>query len=135
MTRRGFETVLAIWTLLLLAIYIPVETWASWQIGLLHPSYLIDAIAMILLLWGALHSLQRRPHPAPELLCVAAAWASANGWRATMWRYEHTSSGGTLEHGMKEMWAVAIATGISLVFLVALLVLVTLKLQRESTAR
>jgi hypothetical protein len=132
MTRRGVETAIAVWTLLFLLIYIPGETWASWQVGLLDPGYLIDAIAMILLLWGAVHSLRRRPRHSPELLCIASAWASANGWRATSWRYDHVQSGGTLDHGAKELWVVATATGIGLVTFVMLLVLVTLKLRHEA---
>jgi hypothetical protein len=135
MTRRGLETALAIWTLVFLAIYFPLETWGSWRIGLLDPSYLIDAIAMILLLWGAIVSLRHRPRPAPELLCVAAAWASANGWRATMWRYEHIQSGGTLEHGMTEMWGVAVATGLGLISFVVVLILVVAKLRGETTPK
>ena len=101
---------------------------------MLDPGYLVDAVAMILLLWGGIYSLRRRPRPAPELLCVATAWASANGWRATMWRYERIQSGGTLEHGMTEMWGVAIATGLGIVSFAAALVLVILKLRHE-TAR
>jgi len=135
MTRRGVETGLAIWTLALLAIYIPGETWASWHSGLLDPGYLVDVIAMILLLWGAIHSLRRRPGHSPELLCIASAWTSANGWRVTFWRYEHLQSGGTLTHGSTEMWVVAIATGISLATFILLLILVTLKLQREAATQ
>jgi hypothetical protein len=135
MTRRGVETVLAVWTLVFLAAYIPLETWGSWQAGLLDPHYLIDAIAMILLLWGAVHSLRSRPRPAPEVLAIAAAWASANGWRATLWRYEHIRSGGTLAHGMTEMWAVAIATALGLASFVTILVLVALKSKQEATSR
>jgi hypothetical protein len=135
MTRRGVETAIAIWTLVLLVIYIPGETWASWHTGLLDPNYLIDAIAMVLLLWGAIHSLRRRPHHSPELLCIASAWASANGWRATSWRYDHLQSGGTFEHGSMEIWAVAIATGIGLITFVMLLALVTLKLRRAAATQ
>lgn len=126
MPKRGIETALAYFTLVLLAIYIPVETWVSLPAGLLDPYYLIDAIAMALLLWGAIHSLRSRPRPSPELLCIGAAWVSANGWRATFDRLREVESGGTLAYGSAEMWTVGIATGLAICVFVALLVLVAL---------
>lgn len=130
MTRRGIETVLAYATLVVLVVYVPLETWASWSEGLLNPYYLIDAIAMALLFWGAVHSLRSRPRASPELLCIACAWASANGWRATFGRLSEIQSGGTLTYGSQEMWTVGIATALSLAGFVLLLVLVVLN-QRE----
>lgn len=124
MTRRGVETAIAWWTLGVLAIYIPLETWVSLPHGLGSPYYLVDVVAMALLLWGALHSLRARPRPSPELLCVGAAWASANGWRATFDRLNALDAGGTLDYGSTEMWSVAIATGVSLVLFAVLLGLV-----------
>ena len=131
MSRRKVETVLAYATLVLLLVYIPVETWVSLPDGLLDPYYLVDAIAMALLLWGALHSLRSRPRAAPELLCVGAAWASANGWRATFDRLEAIEAGGTLQYGNTEMWAVSIATLIAVVVFAVLLVLVS-SVRRET---
>ena len=131
--RRGVETVLAYWTLVVLAIYIPVETWGSWPRGLLNPYYLIDAIAMALSLWGAVHSLRSRPRPSPEILCIAYAWSSANGWRATFGRLREIESGGTLPYGSAEMWTVGIATALSLLVFAVLLVLVVLN-QRDRSA-
>ena len=97
MSRRGIETALAYWTLLILIVYVPLETWTSWPGGLLNPFYVVDAIAMALLSWGAIHSLRSRPAPSPEILCIGAAWACANAWRATfgsstrttVWRDTH----------------------------------------------
>jgi hypothetical protein len=130
MSRRGIETALAYFTLALLAIYIPVETWVSLPAGLLDPYYLVDAIAMALLLWGAVHSLRSRPRPSPELLCIGAAWASANGWRATFARLREVQAGGTLTYGSVEMWTVGIATALGICVFAALLVLVALNRRR-----
>ena len=133
MSRRGVEAALAYWTLVVLAIYIPVETLGSWPRGLLSPYYLIDAISMALSLWGAVHSLRSRPRPSPEILCIAYAWSSANGWRATFGRLREIESGGTLQYGSAEMWTVGIATALSLLVFAALLVLVVLN-QRDRSA-
>jgi hypothetical protein len=126
MSKRGIETVLAYFTLALLAIYVPVETWVSLPAGLLDPYYLVDAIAMVLLLWGAVHSLRSRPRPSPELLCIGAAWVSANGWRATFDRLREVQAGGTLTYGSAEMWTVGVATALAVSVFAALLVLVAL---------
>jgi hypothetical protein len=132
-SRRGVETVLVYWTLVVLAIYIPVETLGSWPRGLLNPYYLIDAVSMVLLLWGAVHSLRSRPRRSPEILCIAYAWSSANGWRATAGRLREIESGGTLQYGSAEVWTVGIATALSLLVLAALLVLVVSN-QRDRSA-
>jgi hypothetical protein len=46
MDARKIESILARFTLVLVAIYLPVETYASWRYGLLNPFYIGDAIAM-----------------------------------------------------------------------------------------
>ena len=111
---RRLETGLAYLTLALLVLYVPLETWVSLPYGLTNPFYLIDLIAMVLLFAGAVHSLRARPRPAPGLLCAAIAWTAANGWRATFRRLAELREGGSLDHGVPEMWAVAISTAISL---------------------
>ena len=131
-TRRRVETVLAYGTLGLLVVYIPVETYVSWPRGLLNPYYVIDAIAMALLLWGAVHSLRARPRPSPELLGMGVAWAAANAWRATFDRLHAVRAGGTLEYGSAEMRSVALATTIVLSALGVLLVLVALNNRRQT---
>jgi hypothetical protein len=123
MTPRRIESAIAWFTLGALVIYVPGETWASWSGGLLNPFYLVDLIAMILLFWGALHSLRARPQCAPGLLCGAYGWVAANGWRATAGRLEHLQAGGELHYGAAEMWTVAIATAIALACFVTLLAL------------
>lgn len=134
MTRRAIESVLAYLTLCVLVIYAPLETWVSWPRGLLNPFYLIDAIAMLLLFWGAVHSLRARPRPAPEILCVAVAWATANGWRATFGRLSAIRAGGTLEYGATEMWTVGLTTAFGLTIFATLLVLTAMNQRDRASA-
>ena len=51
MTPRSVETTIARFTLGLLLVYVPVETWVSWPSGLTDPFYLVDVVAFALLLW------------------------------------------------------------------------------------
>ena len=114
MPARSLETALARVTLGMLVVYIPGETWASLPDGLLNPYYIVDAIAMVLLLFGALHSLRARPRPAPGMLCGAYGWTAANGWRATFDRWFHLADGGTLDYGRAELSVVACATTLAI---------------------
>ena len=86
---------MAWFTLVVLVIYFPVETWASLPHGLWSPFYIVDLIAMALLLWGAVRSLRARPERSPAILCAAYAWTVANGWRATFGRMYELLEGGT----------------------------------------
>ena len=113
MTARTLETRLANSTLLVVIVYAPLETWASWP-RLSSPYYLIDAIGMMLLLAGALHSRRVRPHNAPGLLAAGWAWTGANLWRATFDRVEWIRTGGQLQSGAIEMWVVAGGTVLAL---------------------
>jgi hypothetical protein len=110
MDVRKTETALARFTLAVLFLYVPLETFASWSEGLLNPFYLVDVIAMLLLLAGALHSLRARPGSAPGILCAAYAWTSANGWRATFDRVFELREGGQLAFGVLELQIVGVAT-------------------------
>ena len=128
MDPRTAETRLARFTLGGLAIYAPLETWASLQTprgvaGLLGPFYLVDLIGMVLMLLGAVHSLRRRPRPAPGLLCAAYAWTGANFWRATFGRVDAVANGEALQFGAPELCVVGGATAIVLACLVLSLVL------------
>lgn len=114
MNLRKAETNLAWFTLGGLLVYAPVETWTSLPYGLWNPFYLVDLIAMILLFFGAVHSLRARPHPAPAVLCAAYAWTAANGWRATFGRVFEISKGGGLDYGITELWAVGLGTALVL---------------------
>ena len=60
MDLRKTETALAHFSIAVLVIYFPVETWVSLPYGLWNPFYLVDFIAMVLLLWGGVHSLRAR---------------------------------------------------------------------------
>lgn len=113
---RSLETALARFSLCVLVVYFPVETWVSLPYGLWHPMYLVDFIAMCLLLYGGLHSLRARPEPAPGPLCAAWAWTAANGWRGTAWRWLDMieNDGARLDRGSLELWVVTLATAAAL---------------------
>ncbi len=125
MNLRTVETALSGFTLAMLLVYMPLETWASLPRGLLfNPYYHVDLIAMLLLFWGALVSLKARPEPSPYLLCAAYAWAACNGWRAMFGRIEEVMTGGELLRGAAELWFVVFGTAVALVAFVVALVLV-----------
>jgi hypothetical protein len=124
MNLRQIETGLARFVLGTLVVYVPVETWMSLSSGLWNPFYIVDLIAMVLLFVGAVHSLRARPNPAPGILCAAIAWTSANGWRATFGRISEIRSGGKLDYGTAEVWAVGATTAIALGCLAVSLLLV-----------
>ena len=110
MDARKIESILARFTLVLVAIYLPVETYASWRYGLLNPFYIGDAIAMALLVWGALRSLRAAPRSRPAILCAAYGWTGANAWRSTTLRIYEVRGGARLDHGDAEYWIVIVAT-------------------------
>ena len=133
MNTRSIESAIAWFTIGALFIYVPGETYVSWSRGLLNPFYLVDLIAMVLLLWGAVHALRARPRYAPGLLCGAYGWASANGWRAAFGRLAEIRSGGELDYGILEMWVVGIATAIACALFAILLVLTALCARRAKS--
>jgi hypothetical protein len=130
MDARRVETGLARFTLAALVVYFPAETWVSLPYGLLNPFYLVDFIAMVLMLCGAVVSLRARPEAAPAVLCAAYAWAAANGWRATWGRVLELARGGSLDHGVAEVWVVGAASAIGLACFGVSLVLVVRKRPR-----
>ena len=128
--RRTTETKLAYFTLGALVVFAPLETWASWAMsgglyGLLSPFYLVDLIGMALMLFGTVHSLGARPHPAPGLMCAAHAWMAANGWRATLGRVDALAQGDHLRFGAPELWVTAGLTGLAVACLALSLILTT----------
>ena len=127
MNRRRVESAIAWFTIGALIVYVPVETYVSWPYGLWNPFYLVDAIAMVLLGWGVVHSLRARPLCAPGVLCGAYGWAAANGWRATFWRLAEMRAGGELDYGDAEAWCVCIATAIAMICFAMLLALSAFK--------
>lgn len=105
---------LALGTLVLLAIYIPLETWYSLP-ALWNPFYIVDLVAMCLLAWGAWQHVRRRPS-GRALIWLAAgyAWSGANAWRALFGRLEMLQAGGTLRLGTPELLFVLAGTVLSI---------------------
>lgn len=130
MTPRGVETFIARFTLALLLVYVPLETWASWPSGLTNPFYLVDVVGFALLLWGALASLRARPDVAPGVLCAGYAWSGANGWRALALRMETLQQGGEVDVGL--VWLLVIGEVVTLTGLALLLLLVVESRTRSS---
>ncbi len=121
MTPRSVESFLARFTLALLLVYVPLETWTSWP-ALSNPFYLVDAVGFALLLWGALASLRARPDVDPGVLCAGYAWSAANGWRALALRIETLQQGG--EINVTLVWLLVIGEVVALTGLALLLLLV-----------
>ncbi len=78
---RRLETGLAWFSLAVLLIYIPVETPLELT-KLTSPGYLVDALAMLLLLASGVHSLRSRPRIAIAPLCGAWGWCACLAWRS-----------------------------------------------------
>jgi hypothetical protein len=119
-SRRRIETALATFSLVALAVFAVLETYASWVMlggarALVHPGYIQSVVGMILLYAGARHSLRLRPRCAPGLLCASHAWWAGIGWRATQARIYHMAEGGTLTFGSPELWATTAATAVTFV--------------------
>ena len=121
MTPRSVETVIARFTLGVLLVYAPLETWASWS-GLTNPFYLVDVVGFALLLWGTLASLRARPDVAPGVLCAGYAWSAANGWRALALRIETLEQGGQVDVTL--VWLLVIGEIVALTGLALLLLLI-----------
>ncbi len=121
MTPRGVETGIARFTLVLLLIYAPLKTWASWP-ALTNPFYLVDVVGFALLLWGAFASLRARPNVAPGVLCAGYAWSAANGWRALALRIETLEQGGQVDVTL--VWLLVIGEIVALTGLALLLLLI-----------
>ena len=129
MTPRSVETFIARFTLALLLVYAPLETWASWP-HLTNPFYLVDVVGFALLLWGALASLRARPDVAPGVLCAGYAWSGANGWRALALRMETLQQGGEVDVTL--VWLLVIGEVVALTSLALLLLLVVESRQASS---
>lgn len=107
---RTIETRLAILTLCCLALFVPIETFASWQMmggprALVHPGYLGDVVGFVLLFVGARRSLRARPRRAPAVMCASHAWWAGFGWHAAALRYTFVERGDELFYGTAELWA------------------------------
>ena len=131
MTPRSVETVIARFTIGVLLIYAPLETWASWS-GLTNPFYLVDVVGFARLLWGTLASLRARPDVAPGVLCAGYAWSAANGWRALALRLETLQQGGQVDVGL--VWLIGLGEVAALIGLALLLLLVVESRKPSRTA-
>jgi hypothetical protein len=123
MHRRRWETRLAYFTLGALLIYAPIETIYSWPGGLSSPYYLVDLVAMALMLTGAIHSLGARPRSSPGLMTAGWSWAGANFWRAMFDRIGVLRRGGQLDYGSIELRFVCAETAVALACVIAGVVL------------
>ncbi len=83
--HRFQESLLALFSLAALLVYVPVETYES-RTDLTSPGYVVDVIAMVLLLASSLHSLRARPHRAIGPLCGAWGWSACLAWRTYFMR-------------------------------------------------
>jgi len=78
---RLLETALCCCVLAALAVYAPAEIHYS-DYDFTHPMLVVDLIAMVLLGYGAVHSLRARPLPAPGPLCGALGFSFCLAWRS-----------------------------------------------------
>ena len=117
--RRTLETRVVAVSLALLAMFAPIETWATWQLGgaaaLIEPRFAHKIAGMVLLIVGVRHSLGARPQRAPGAMCAAHAWWAAAGWGATTGRFHALSQGAQLRWGAAELWFVVVTSAIALV--------------------
>jgi hypothetical protein len=99
---------LVTFTIVILAIYAPIETLYSLP-RLWDPFYLVDFIGMVLLGWGVV--LCRRQRSAGlAVLAAGYGWTGANFWRALFGRVEAVANGEVLRLGWAEMCFVACGT-------------------------
>ncbi|MEL7022719.1 MAG: hypothetical protein AAGL69_03165 [Pseudomonadota bacterium] len=122
---RRLETALVAYTVVTLAIYLPLETYASIPYGLTNPFYLVDLVAMGLMAWGAWRSWRARPGSSVSVMIAGYAWASANGWRATFDRVDRMQAGGSLDFGDIELVVVGGSTLLAIAVLALLIVIAT----------
>lgn len=84
-SRNRLETGLAWFSLGVLIVYIPAETFVSWP-DLGSPGYIVDVMAFGLLAYGGAHSLRARPLPGAGPLCGAWGFSACLGWRSYFMR-------------------------------------------------
>jgi len=110
---RTIETRLAASTLVMTALFAPLEVIATVQMfggiaGIVHPGFVASVGGVVLAAAGALRSLRARPRRAPALMCAAHAWGTGGLWHALGVRYQFLREGGELFYGSMEFWAVAL---------------------------
>ena len=81
------ESTLIGYTVALIAIYGPIETWVSYP-HLLDLFYLVDAIGVALLLAGVLMWRSSTRIPYTAVLAIGYGWLGANFWRGMAMRLD-----------------------------------------------
>ncbi len=107
---------LVMFTIVVLVIYVPIETLYSLP-ALWDPFYLVDFIGMVLLGWGVVRCRRNATPGNLAILAAGYAWEGANFWRALFGRVEEITGGGQLRLGWAELCFVVCIT---LAFLVGL---------------
>jgi hypothetical protein len=116
---RTIETRLAAITLVVVALFTPLEVIATLQMfgpaGIVHPGFFASVGGVALSAAGALRSLRARPHRAPALMCAAHAWGTGGLWHALGLRYQYLREGGELFYGSTELWSVVLLVALATV--------------------
>ena len=76
-----WEVLLLTYTGVVLAIYAPIETWASFP-HWTSLDYLVDVIGMTLMAIGLVRARRHAPGNYAPILAAAFGWTGANFWRA-----------------------------------------------------
>jgi hypothetical protein len=96
------ERRLMAFTVAVLVLYAPIETWYSMP-ELWDPFFLVDLAGMVLLVVGVM-ALRRDTVPRRLGMLIAGyAWTAANFWRAFFGRVSEVSAGGVLDYGALEL--------------------------------
>lgn len=125
------ERILTWFTLVFAVVFAPIETIVSWKYGLLSPYYLVDALGIVLLFWGAMRSIRRRCTSSPSVMTVGWAWMSANFWRAAMERDLKFQQGGTLDLGEHEIRLAVAITALAILCMATGIWLMTQRDKRD----
>jgi hypothetical protein len=95
------ERALVTFTVAVLVVYVPIETWYSAP-ELWDPFYLVDLAGMVLLALGAT-GFRSQGRLRVGLLAAGYAWTAANFWRALFGRVADLRQGGQLDYGLAEL--------------------------------
>jgi hypothetical protein len=114
---RTIETRLAAVTLVLAALFAPLEVIATVQMfggiaGIVHPGFVASVGGVVLAVAGALRSLRARPRRAPALMCAAHAWGTGGLWHSLGGRYQFWREGGELFYGSIDLWGPALMVAV-----------------------
>jgi hypothetical protein len=92
MDRQKMERWLAVFSIVSAVIHFVGETWVHFKFGQFLPMLIVDYIAISLLLFGGVRSLQTGA--AAGLLCGAWGFTFCLNYRALFWRVEVLLEGG-----------------------------------------